>query len=293
MKIEQFEDKGLAHYSYAVLSECARAIVLVDPARDPQPYYDFAHQHDANIVAVLETHPHADFVSSHREIADRTGATIRVSKLLGAEYPHEAFDTGQSFTVGQLTFRALNTPGHSPDSVSTVLSRAGQDVAVFTGDTLLIGDVGRPDLRERAGNLTAKREELARQLYHSTREQLMTLADDVLVYPAHGAGSLCSKATSSASRSTIGAEKSGNPALRPQSEEAFVRALLADQPFIPKYFGYDVDLNKVGAPAYGPSVRQVKRLAAGAVLEPGVLVVDARPEAAFKQGHVAGALNVQ
>ncbi|QKG57920.1 MBL fold metallo-hydrolase [Hymenobacter sp. BRD128] len=293
MKIEQFEDQGLAHYSYAVLSECAREIVLIDPARDPQPYYDFAQAHGAAIVAVLETHPHADFVSSHLEIAQRTGAVIRVSKLLGAGYPHAAFDDGDSFTVGQLTFRALNTPGHSPDSVSAVLSRAGQDVAVFTGDTLLLGDVGRPDLRENAGNLTARREELARQLYHSTRAKLLTLADDVLVYPAHGAGSLCSRTTNTAHSSTIGAEKIGNPALRPLSEQAFVQELLADQPFIPKYFGYDVELNKAGAPAYGPSVRQVPRLAPDAALETGVLVVDARPEAEFKNGHVAGALNIQ
>ncbi|SDY47280.1 MBL fold metallo-hydrolase [Hymenobacter psychrophilus] len=293
MKIEQFEDKGLAHYSYAILSECAREIVLVDPARDPQPYYDFARQHDAKIVCVLETHPHADFVSSHLEIAQQTGAVIRVSKLLGAEYDHEAFDEGDSFTVGKLTFRALNTPGHSPDSVSTVLSREGKDVAVFTGDTLLIGDVGRPDLREKAGNMTAKREELAKQMYHSTREKLMPLADDVLVYPAHGAGSLCSKATNSANSSTIGAEKAGNYALRPQSEEDFVKELLADQPFIPKYFGYDVDLNKAGAPDFAPSIAQVPRLEADAKLEAGVVVVDTRPEAEFKQGHAAGAINIQ
>ena len=293
MKIEQFEDKGLAHYSYAVLSESAREIVLVDPARDPQPYYDFARQHDATIVAILETHPHADFVSSHVEIAAATGAVIRVSQLLGADYAHEAFDEGDAFAVGQLTFRALNTPGHSPDSVSTVLSREGRDVAVFTGDTLLIGDVGRPDLRETAGKLTAKREELAKQMYHSTRAKLMPLANDVLVYPAHGAGSLCSKATNTANHSTIGAEKNGNPALRPQSEEDFVKALLADQPFIPKYFGYDVDLNKKGAPAFAPSVARVPRLAPGTALEAGVVVVDTRPEADFKQGHAAGALNIQ
>ncbi|OGX81930.1 sulfurtransferase [Hymenobacter lapidarius] len=293
MKIEQFEDKGLAHFSYAVLSEGTREIVLVDPARDPQQYYDFAKQHDAKIVAVLETHPHADFVSSHLEIAQKTGAIIRVSKLLGAEYAHEAFDEGDSFTVGKLTFRALNTPGHSPDSVSTVLSREGKDVAVFTGDTLLIGDVGRPDLREKAGNLTAKREELAKQLYHSTREKLMPLADDVLVYPAHGAGSLCSKATNSANSSTIGAEKAGNYALRPQLEEDFVKELLADQPFIPKYFGYDVDLNKAGAPDFAPSIAKVPRLAADATLAAGVVVVDARTEAEFKQGHAAGAINIQ
>ncbi|MBT2557602.1 MBL fold metallo-hydrolase [Hymenobacter sp. ISL-91] len=293
MQIEQFEDKGLAHFSYAILSDCAREIVLVDPARDPQPYYDYARQHDARIVCVLETHPHADFVSSHLEIAQTTGAVIRVSKLLGAAYDHEGFDEGQSFTVGKLTFRALNTPGHSPDSVSTVLSREGQDVAVFTGDTLLIGDVGRPDLRETAGHQTAKREELARQMYHSTREKIMQLADDVLVYPAHGAGSLCSKAGSGASSSSIGLEKAENYALQPQSEDDFVKELLADQPFIPKYFGYDVDLNRQGAPAYAPSVARVPRLATGTTPQPGVLVVDARPEAEFKRGHLVGALNIQ
>ncbi|RSK48953.1 MBL fold metallo-hydrolase [Hymenobacter rigui] len=293
MKIEQFEDKGLAHFSYAILSECAREIVLIDPARDPQPYYDYAQAHDARIVSVIETHPHADFVSSHLEIARHTGAVIRVSQLLGADYPHQAFDEGQSFTVGKLTFRALNTPGHSPDSISVVVSREGQDVAVFTGDTLFIGDVGRPDLREKAGNLTARREELARQLYHSLHDKLMPLADNVLVYPAHGAGSLCGKALSGASSSTIADEKFGNPMLRNLSEEEFVQELLRDQPFIPKYFGYDVALNKAGAPDYAPSVQQVPRLAAGTALAAGVLVVDTRPVAEFKQGHVNGALNIQ
>ncbi|WP_426491692.1 MBL fold metallo-hydrolase [Hymenobacter sp. 102] len=293
MKIEQFEDKGLAHFSYAILSECAREIVLIDPARDPQPYYDFARAHEARIVAVIETHPHADFVSSHREIAQTTGATIRISKLVGADYPHRAFDEGDSFSSGKLTFRALNTPGHSPDSISIVLSREEQDVAVFTGDTLFIGDVGRPDLREKAGNLKAQREDLARQLYHSLRDKILPLADAVLVYPAHGAGSLCGKALSGANSSTIGDEKFGNPMLRKMSEAEFVRELLQDQPFIPKYFGYDVALNKAGAPAFAAGVQQVPRLGAGAALLPGAVVVDARPEAEFKQGHTAGALNIQ
>jgi hydroxyacylglutathione hydrolase len=293
MKIEQFEDKDLAHFSYAILSECAREIVLIDPARNPQPYYDYAQANDATIVAVIETHPHADFVSSHLEIAQATGAVLRVSELLGADYAHEAFDEGQEFTVGKLTFRALNTPGHSPDSISIVLSREGQNVAVFTGDTLFIGDVGRPDLRESAGNMTAKREELAKQMYHSLRDKLLPLADTVLVYPAHGAGSLCGKALAGANSSTIAAEKVGNPMLRDLSEVEFVKELLADQPFIPKYFGYDVALNKAGAPAYASSVRQVPRLAPGAKLEAGVVVIDSRPEAAFKKGHVKGAINIQ
>ncbi len=293
MKIEQFEDKGLAHFSYAIRSECARAVVLIDPARNPQPYYDYARTHDARIVAVIETHPHADFVSSHLEIARATGAVIRVSRLVGADYAHEGFDEGDAFSVGQLTFRALNTPGHSPDSISIVLERAGQDVAVFTGDTLFVGDVGRPDLREKAGNIQARREELAAQLYHSLRNKLLPLAAEVLVYPAHGAGSLCGKALSGANSSTIGAEKSGNPMLRPLSEQAFVRELLAGQPFIPKYFGYAVALNKAGAPDYAPAVRQVPRPGPGAALEAGAVVIDTRLETAFKQGHVAGAINLQ
>jgi hydroxyacylglutathione hydrolase len=292
MKIKQFEDSGLAHFSYAILSECAREIVLIDPARDPQPYYDYAQANEATIVSVIETHPHADFVSSHLEIAQHTGATIRVSKLVGADYAHEAFDEGQEFSVGKLTFRALNTPGHSPDSLSIVLSREGQDAAVFTGDTLFIGDVGRPDLRETTGNLTAKREELARQLYHSLRDKLMRLADTVLVYPAHGAGSLCGKALSGANSSTMADEKVDNPMLRQLSEEEFVQELLADQPFIPKYFGYDVALNKAGAPDYELSVQQVQRLAASAVLEAGTVVIDTRPEAAFKKSHIR-AINIQ
>ena len=293
MKIEQFEDKGLAHFSYAILSECAREIVLIDPARNPQPYYNYAQAHDAKIVAVIETHPHADFVSSHLELAQATGAVIRVSRLLGADYTHKAFDDGDSLTIGKLTFRALNTPGHSPDSISIVLQREGQDVAVFTGDTLFIGDVGRPDLREKAGNIQARREELAAQLYHSLREKLLPLADAVLVYPAHGAGSLCGKALSGANSSTIGAEKIGNPMLQSMSEEDFVRELLADQPFIPKYFGYDVALNKAGAPAYAPSIQRVPRLVAGTALAAGVVLVDTRAEAEFKQGHAPGAINIQ
>ena len=293
MKIEQFEDQGLAQFTYAILSDCAQEIVLIDPARNPQPFYDYAQAHEAKIVCVIETHPHADFVSSHLEIAQATGAVIRVSRLLGADYPHQAFDEGDAFAVGKLTFRALNTPGHSPDSISIVLSSEGKDVAVFTGDTLLIGDVGRPDLRESVGGVTAKREELAKHLYHSTREQLMTLADDVLVYPAHGAGSLCGKATSGAKSSSIGAEKHGNSMLRSLSEADFVCELLADQSFIPKYFGYDVDLNKAGAPAYQASLDRVPHQPAAAEVVPGKLLIDTRPEGTFKQGHAPGALNIQ
>ena len=293
MKIKQFEDKGLAQFGYAILSEKKKQIVLIDPARDPKPYYEYAKAEDAKIVGVIETHPHADFVSSHLEIHKTTGATIYVSKLVGADYPHQAYDEGDSIELGEVKLKALHTPGHSPDGISIVAEVDGKDKAVFTGDTLFIGDVGRPDLREKAGNIMAKREELARQMYHSTREKLMKLNDDVLVYPAHGAGTLCGKSLSDAQSSTIGAEKIGNYALQPMSEEKFVKVLLEDQPFIPKYFGYDVDLNKQGAPAYQPSLEKVNRLENNAKPEEGAVVVDGRPQGQFKRGHIKGAINIQ
>ncbi|GGG15481.1 rhodanese-like domain-containing protein [Pontibacter amylolyticus] len=293
MKIEQFEDKGLAHYAYAILSENTGEIVLVDPARNPQPYYDYAAQNNAKIVGVIETHPHADFVSSHLEIHKKTGATIYAHSLVGADYPHKTFDEGAVLEMGDIKLKSLHTPGHSPDGISIVLQHEGKDVAVFTGDTLFIGDVGRPDLRESAGNITAKREELARQMYHSTREKLMKLDDDVLVYPAHGAGTLCGKGLSEANSSTIGAEKMSNYALQDMSEDQFVKVLTEDQPFIPKYFGYDVGLNKKGAPAYQPSVDGVKRLEKNYKPSAGAVVVDARSEKVFKKGHLKGAINIQ
>lgn len=164
----------------------------------------------------METHPHADFVSSHLEISTETGATIFVSALLGAEYAHEAFDEGKSISIGNIKLKALNTPGHSPDSISIVaVNEAGKDEAVFTGDTLFIGDCGRPDLRENAGNITATRSELAKQMYHSLRQKMITLNDDVLVYPAHGAGSLCGKGLCAANVSSIGDEKKATGVCRP------------------------------------------------------------------------------
>ncbi|MEL6675677.1 MAG: MBL fold metallo-hydrolase [Bacteroidota bacterium] len=291
MNVKQFYDKGLAHASYAIDSEGEMAIV--DPGRDPQPYLDHATERGAKIVAIIETHPHADFVSSHLELHQRTGGTIYASKLVGAGYPHQGFDDGDTLSLGAVALRSINTPGHSPDSISIVLSdESGKDHAVFTGDTLFIGDVGRPDLRENVGNMTAKREELARAMYKSTREKLMVLDPEVLVYPAHGAGSLCGKNLSSDTVSTIGRELKTNYALQEMSEDEFVAVLLEGQPFIPKYFGFDVDLNKVGAPLLQPALETVPRISSEATLESGVLVIDTRPAADFNAGHLPGAINL-
>lgn len=174
MIIHQFYDKGLAHASYAIVRD--NKLILIDPARDPQPYYDFALLHEADIVGVIETHPHADFVSSHLEIHQTTGATVYCSKLVGATYPHQSFDEDDVIYLADVSLKAINTPGHSPDSICILLQdEDGADVALFTGDTLFVGDVGRPDLREDAGNITAKKEELAAQLFHSLRLRTSTM----------------------------------------------------------------------------------------------------------------------
>lgn len=291
VQIQQFYDKGLAHASYAI--RCGRQVALIDPARDPQPYYDFADEHDAQIIAVIETHPHADFVSSHLEIAEETGATIYCSKLVRAGYPHQPFDDGDRISLGSVELHALNTPGHSPDSISVLLiDDLAQVRAVFTGDTLFVGDVGRPDLREDDNVGGHKREELAAMLYQSTRQKLMTLPATTKVYPAHGPGSLCGKTTSPDLDSTIGKELKTNYALQPMAQDEFIRVLLEDQPFMPKYFGHDVLLNKQGALPFEDSIRRVPRLFSTAEVEPGVLVIDTRPAAAFRAGHLPGAINL-
>ena len=297
MEIKQFEDKNLAHYSYAILSN--GEVALIDPARNPQPYYDFAKQHNAKITAVIETHPHADFVSSHLEIHNTTEATIYVSKFLGAEYEHQTFNEGDTIVLGNITLKALDTPGHSPDSISVVaIDENEKQEAVFTGDTLFIGDCGRPDLREQAGAITAARAELAKQMFHSLRNKLMTLPDDVLVYPAHGAGSLCGKGLSEQSSSTIGAEKISNWSLQNLSEEDFVKELLADQPFIPKYFPFDVAVNKKGADVYATGISKVLQRepvtcqGCANSLNPDVLIIDSRPQEQFKKAHLKNAINL-
>ena len=291
MLIHQFYDTGLAHASYAVLRN--GRMMLIDPARDPQPYYDFAALHQAAIVGVIETHPHADFVSSHLEIHQKTGATIYTSKLVGAGYPHETFDDGDSINLGDIKLIAINTPGHSPDSICIlVIDKNNRQTDLFTGDTLFAGDVGRPDLRENTSGITAQKEELAKQLYHSTRNKLMKLPHHVTVYPAHGPGSLCGKNMSPDLHSTLGREIHGNYALQPMDELQFVKLLTSDQPFIPRYFGYDVELNKKGADSLENCLLAINRVMNGP-FKKDVAIIDTRPSIAFKAAHLQGAINLQ
>lgn len=292
MEIKRFYDSALAHASYAIVSD--GKIALVDPSRDPQPYYDFAAEKNAAIVAVLETHPHADFVSSHLQIHKDTGADIRINELMGVSYPHIPFNDGDTMSLGPVTIKALHTPGHSPDSNSyLLLNERGEQAALFTGDFLFIGDVGRPDLRENAGNIQEAREDLARKMYLSIKNVLPEIANTVEVYPAHGAGTLCGKNLSDKPMDTLGNQRKTNWALQPMPEEEFVKTLLADQPFIPKYFTYDVELNRKGAEALDSSIARVPGIASGDEVQRGVLIVDTRNEADFKRGHLSHSINIQ
>jgi len=291
MTIKQYNDKPLSHLSYAIVSNGKMAVV--DPARDPQPYYEFAEENNAKIVAVFETHPHADFVSSHLQIHKETGATIYVSKLVGADYPHHPFDEGDELKMEDVTFKCLHTPGHSPDGITVhAVDAATTKEAIFTGDTLFIGDVGRPDLREKAGNMTAKRRELAQAMYKTMTTKYNHLSDNVWVYPAHGAGSLCGKNMSDDTTSTLGNERIGNWAFHEQTEEEFVSEILDGQPFIPAYFGHDVDINKTGAENFRASVSNILVHLNVEKFDADATIVDTRPQADFKANHIPGSINI-
>ena len=289
MTIKQFKDEPLAHYSYAIVSEGEMA--LIDPSRNPLQYYKYAEEQNAKIVAVFETHPHADFVSGHLQIHQQTGATIYVSKLVGVDYPHTSFDEGDEVKIGTIKIRPIHTPGHSPDSLTFVAEENGQ-VSLFTGDTLFIGNVGRPDLREKAGNMKAKRIELAKAMYHTMQTKFNEFSDGAMIYPAHGAGSLCGKNMSDAASSTLGNERIGNWAFQAQTEEEFVEEILKDQPFIPAYFGFNVDVNRKGA----QNVQQAKfkvplKLLVNSI-DDDAIVVDVRDGNHYKKGHLPNSINI-
>lgn len=289
MKIKQFKDAPLAHYSYAIVSNGEMA--LIDPSRNPMQYYTYAEEQKAKIIAVFETHPHADFVSGHVQIAQETGATIYVSEKIGATYEHTAFDEGQELKVGNCAIRPLHTPGHSPDSM-TFVAEENEETVLFTGDTLFIGNVGRPDLREKVGNMKAKRVELAKAMYQTMQSKFNEFSDDTLVYPAHGAGSLCGKNMSDANSSSIGNERQGNWAFKKQTETEFVEEILKDQPFIPAYFGFNVDLNRNGAENVRLTSASVRVKISSHEAEAGITIVDVRNGDAFKKGRLPNSINI-
>lgn len=292
MEFRQFYLGCLAHASYLIGSEGEAAVV--DPQRDIEQYVAAASERGLRIRYVVETHLHADFVSGHRELAERTGAEIVFGARAGARFPHRAVRDGDRLQVGRVVLGILETPGHTLEGISIVVTDTAaspEPRMVLTGDTLFIGDVGRPDL---AGSSGTTPREMAGLLYDSLHGKLLTLPDALEVYPAHGAGSLCGRNISKETSSTIGEQRRTNYALQPMPRERFVEMVTADLPEIPQYFARDVALNREGAPpltdrplppALGPS--EVEGRAAA-----GALILDVRPSAAFATSHLPGSVNI-
>lgn len=240
----------LSHYSYIIWCESTKAAVVIDPARNASIYVDIARQHGLNIGGVIETHSHAEFVSGHLELHELTGAKLYVSKWMEALFPHSPFDDGDAFKIGTLTFQAISTPGHSLDSICVLVLEDSVAQALFTGDTLFVGDCGRPDLRESVSNRQSTRQDLSKHMFVSLTNKILKMSDLMLVFPSHGAGTLCGKSVGKAGSSTVGQERSTNWCLQPQTEEVFVQTLLHDQSHAPFYFPYVVEVNRRGAITY-------------------------------------------
>ncbi|GAA5027031.1 MBL fold metallo-hydrolase [Marivirga lumbricoides] len=291
MNIKHFYDQALAQGSFAIESD--GKVALVDPSRDITPYVQFAEENNAKIVAVFETHPHADFISSHLEIQEKFKAEIYINEKVGVSYDFTPMKHGDEVQIGKVTFKALFTPGHSPDHNSYLLiDENGKQEAVFTGDSLFVGDVGRPDLREGAGNIQASRKELAGMMYNTVNTIFKDLADDTIVYPAHGAGSLCGKNMSSDLTSTIAREKANNWAFQIKDKAKFIDAFLEGQSFIPKYFPNSVEVNRRGATELEEAIKKVEKKE-GAEIPSDALIIDTQPQEAFKKSHLKGAINIQ
>ena len=295
MKIEQIYTGCLAQGAYYILS--GKEAVVIDPLRETGPYLSRAAADGATIKYVLETHFHADFVSGHVDLAAKSGATIIYGPTAAPSFPAHIAKDGEEFTIGTITIKVLHTPGHTTESVTYLLrDETGKDTALFTGDTLFLGDVGRPDLAQKAANMT--QEELAGMLYDSLRNKIMPLADDITVYPAHGAGSACGKNMMKETVDTLGNQKKMNYALRADmTREEFVNELTRDLLPAPAYFPENVRLNKEG---YEPIDAVMKR--AGQALSPEAfeaaangseaLVLDTRAAQEFAAGFIPNSINI-
>jgi glyoxylase-like metal-dependent hydrolase (beta-lactamase superfamily II)/rhodanese-related sulfurtransferase len=292
MQFKQFYLTCLAQASYLLGDDGQCAIV--DPRRDVDEYIETADALGLKIRHIIETHLHADFVSGHLELAERTGATIHLSHKAGATFNHHAVHDGDEIVMGTVVLRFLETPGHTPESLCitvTDTSVSEQPQKILTGDTLFIGDVGRPDLASSKG-YTA--EDMAGLMYDTLRNTMMTLPDEVEVFPGHGAGSACGKNISSALSSTIAEQKAFNYALQPMTKEAFVGLAVSNLAPSPKYFSHDAEINRAGAPSLaslaGPVAYRVEELQSR--VADGAIVLDVRDAASYGEGHVPGSINV-
>ncbi|MGC2694901.1 MAG: rhodanese-like domain-containing protein [Candidatus Angelobacter sp.] len=290
MYFEQFYLGCLAHASYMLGSEGEAAVV--DPQRDVDIYLKAASERGLKIRHIFETHLHADFVSGHLELASRAEATIHISAHAAAAFPHEAMHDGSEIRLGKMRITALETPGHTPEGMCLVITdeeKSSKPWAVLTGDTLFIGDVGRPDLSK-----AHTPQQLAGMLYDSLHGKLLKLSDEVLVYPAHGAGSLCGRSMRAERSSTIGTERLTNYALQIKDRNEFVRQLTENLPARPEYFLQDAQINRVGAPALADltELTPVAPQELKALLEEGAFALDVRLNTEFAAVHVPGSINI-
>lgn len=293
MKVEQIYTGCLAQGAYYIESNGEAAIV--DPLRETEPYIERARKDNARIKYIFETHFHADFVSGHLDLAKKTGAKIIFGP--GAETAFEKYEAkdGEEFKIGDLTMRVLHTPGHTPESTCYLLLNAsGKPHSVFSGDTLFIGDVGRPDLAQKATGLT--QEDLAGWLFDSLRNKIMTLPDDVIVYPAHGAGSACGKNMSDETSSTIGDQKQSNYALRADmTRDEFIREVTEGLQAPPQYFAMNAKLNKMGYDSIDDVMKRGAQPLSPREFETvanatGAIVLDVRAKEAYAEGHIPNSI---
>lgn len=296
MFVRQYYLECLSHASYLVGDSVTGRAVVIDPQRDVELYLADAAENGLTIEGVLETHFHADFLSGHLELAHRTGGWIGYGRAAEgrADFPIVTYSDGDTITLGDVVLEIRETPGHTPESISIVARPSGprsEPAAVFTGDTLFIGDVGRPDLLASVG-VTA--DDLGRMLYHSLREKLLTLPDHTVVYPAHGAGSACGKNLSTETKSTIGEQRRTNYALAPMTEDEFVEAVTQGQSVAPLYFSFAANKNRQQRDLFDEHV-DVPTLTIDEVLaqqSAGAVVIDARDDMSFAAGHLRGSVNV-
>jgi hydroxyacylglutathione hydrolase len=295
MLLKQYYLECLSHASYLVGDESSGEAVVVDPQRDIAGYLDDARQAGLRIVGVVNTHVHADFVSGHLELADATAAWIGFGARARTEYAIRHLSHGEHIRLGEVDLEVLETPGHTWESISILVRETprAEPYAVLTGDSLFIGDVGRPDPAAVAG-MTAEAYELAHAQYRSVHSVLMALPDPVRVMPAHGAGSACGKNLSTEIVSTIGEQRRTNPSAQPMPEEEFVARVTSGQPAVPGYFGVDVLLNRRKRAVFDQRIHveelTVPRLRAA--LARGAQLLDTRDPEAFAAGHLRGAVNV-
>jgi len=292
MYFKQFYLNCLAHASYLIGSEGVAAVV--DPQRDVDQYLKEAEANGLKIKYVIETHLHADFVSGHRELASRTGAEIVFGRQAEVAFPHRAVSDGDQIDLGQVQLKFMETPGHTPESICVLvcdIDSSRRPGKILTGDTLFIGDIGRPDL---AGGKGYTPETMAGMMYDTLHQKILALPDEVEVYPAHGAGSMCGKNLSKETSSTIGLQKKLNYALQPMSRDQFVRMMISDLPEAPSYFPRDAEINRAGASRLDELPRptalapeEVNRLH-----EQDHVVLDVRSAASFGSGHVPGSVHI-